>query len=232
MAGLELATLALVGSGEYLPPMESVDRALISRLAAPARIVCLPTAAGSMGAQRLAYWKQLGVEHFTRIGVAVESLLVFDRRSADDPAWAERIAAANFVYLSGGRPDHLYKTLAGSRAWQAIEGVLTQGGVLAGCSAGAMVQGEKFFGFSGWRTGFGLLPGVTIIPHYDELSERLIQVARALLAAGLTVVGIDGNTALVKSGERHEVLGSGHVTIWNRAGRTRYPAGPLPDGLL
>ncbi len=39
-------TIALVGSGEYLPPMEAVDRDLIRRLEKPARVVCLPTAAG------------------------------------------------------------------------------------------------------------------------------------------------------------------------------------------
>ena len=33
--------LALVGSGEYLPPMEPVDRFLLSRLEDPLRVVCL-----------------------------------------------------------------------------------------------------------------------------------------------------------------------------------------------
>ena len=49
-------TLALVGSGEYLPPMESVDRCLLSRLTGPARVACLPTAAGREGAERIEYW--------------------------------------------------------------------------------------------------------------------------------------------------------------------------------
>jgi len=38
--------LALVGSGEYLPTMEPVDRQLIARLDAAPSVVCLPTAAG------------------------------------------------------------------------------------------------------------------------------------------------------------------------------------------
>ena len=45
--------LALVGSGEYLPPMDPVDRILLSRLPGPPRVVCLPTAAGTEGAERI-----------------------------------------------------------------------------------------------------------------------------------------------------------------------------------
>ncbi len=97
-------TIALVGSGEYLPPMQPVDRGLINRLGEPARVVCLPTAAGKEGAERIDYWSRLGVEHFTRLGAQVESLPVIDRQSAGDTHLAERVARANFVYLSGGSP--------------------------------------------------------------------------------------------------------------------------------
>jgi len=41
--------IALVGSGEYLPVMDDVDRFLLVNSGAqgrPARVVCLPTAAG------------------------------------------------------------------------------------------------------------------------------------------------------------------------------------------
>ncbi len=41
--------LALVGSGEYLPSMEAVDRFLLGQLNTEAHVVCLPTAAGTEG---------------------------------------------------------------------------------------------------------------------------------------------------------------------------------------
>ena len=66
--------LALVGSGEYLPPIEAVDRALLERLDGPARVVCLPTAAGTEGAERIRYWSELGVRHFARLGAAAEAV--------------------------------------------------------------------------------------------------------------------------------------------------------------
>ena len=102
-------TLALVGSGEYLPPMEPVDRWLLGRLEGEPRVVCLPTAAGTEGSERIAYWSRLGVEHFARLGARAEAVEVIDRASADDEGRAARIRAANFVYLSGGKPDYLFE---------------------------------------------------------------------------------------------------------------------------
>lgn len=219
---------ALVGSGEYLPPIEPLDRELMRRLGAPARVVCLPTAAGTEGDERVEYWSRLGVEHFTGLGAQVEALPVIDRASADDAGYAERVEAANFVYLSGGKPTYLYNTLAGSRVWQAILGVLARGGLLAGCSAGAMVQGEKFFGFPGMKDGFDFVHGATVIPHFEEISRSMIQSVRLLTGKSLTILGIEGNTALVVNDGAYEVLGSGGVTVWNHAGKVRYTEGPLP----
>ena len=129
-------TLALVGSGEYLPPMEPVDRLLLARLAGEAHVVCLPTAAGTEGAERIRYWSELGVRHFAGLGAQAEAVPVIDRPTAHDASCVARIEAANFVYLSGGKPQYLYDTLAGSPAWAAIMRVLEGGGVVAGCSAG------------------------------------------------------------------------------------------------
>jgi cyanophycinase-like exopeptidase len=224
--------LALVGSGEYLPAMEPVDRELISRLQEPPRVVCLPTAAGKEGPGRISYWSRLGVDHFTRLEARVEALPVIDRSSANDKALANAIAGANFVYLSGGKPDYLYKTLAGSLTWEAVLSVLDGGGLLAGCSAGAMILGEKFLGFPGWKSGFNFLPGMTIIPHYDQFPEYVIKSIRPFAGRNLTVLGIEGNTTLLHSGEQYEVLGSGGIIVWNRVGKTRYTRGPLPADVL
>jgi cyanophycinase len=220
--------VALVGSGEYLDDMIPVDRALIDRLAEPARVVCLPTAAGTEGQERVAYWSRLGEEYFHRLGAEVTSLPVLTRDDARDPAHAAAIARANFVYLSGGKPTYLYETLAETPVWTAVAGVPARGGVLAGCSAGAMVLGERFFGFPTTRPGFGLVPGVTVIPHFDEIPGVFTWVMRHFMGSDQTVVGIDGNTALVQNGATYEVLGQGGVTLWKEGEHRRYEAGDLP----
>jgi cyanophycinase len=224
--------LALVGSGEYLPSMEPVDRKLLERLGPCPRVVCLPTAAGTEGPDRIGYWSRLGVEYFERLGARPEALPVIDRQSADDPTLAAAITKADFVYLSGGKPDYLYRTLDGTRSWEAILLVLAGGGLLAGCSAGAMVLGERFFGFPGWHTGFDLVPGVTVVPHFDEIPGALSRSIHALAGKHLMVAGIEANTALVKNGSQYEVLGAGGVTLWRGSSKMRYTAGTLPAAAL
>ncbi len=212
--------LALVGSGEYLPPMENVDRILLQRLPAPPRVVCLPTAAGTEGPGRIGYWSRLGEEHFSRLGVPVRSLAVIDRASANDPALAGLVAESNFIYLSGGKPNYLFATLEGSLVWKSILAVLEKGGMLAGCSAGAMIMGEAFFGFSGQARsqGFRLLPGATVIPHYDEIPDWVVAPVRGWITHGLTLIGIEANTALF-SGD------FGHGSDWRRRCNRLEPGG-------
>jgi cyanophycinase len=224
--------LALVGSGEYLPDVEPIDQTLMARLAAPARVVCLPTAAGQEGAFSVRSWMDKGVAHFTGLGVAVTAVPVIDASSAHNPAHVEAIRQANFVYLSGGHPGYLHKTLDGSPVWDAILAVHQQDGIVAGCSAGAMIMGERIMGPGGNKEGFNLLPGTVIMPHFDEFPGIVSQVIRLLSSKKLTMVGIDGRTALVVANGRYEVLGKNQVTIFSTGGRNSYGAGMLPDGIL
>ena len=217
--------LALVGSGEYLPPMEPVDRQLIERLDTAPNVVCLPTAAGQEGEERIRYWSDLGEKHFSGLGAKVESLPILDRAGALEIRWAERIAQANFIYLSGGKPDYLYRSLQDTPVWGAILAVHQSGGVVAGCSAGAMIMGARLLGFPGLQPAFGLIPGTVIVPHFDEIPAVFVKTVQFLAARDKTVVGIEGNTALVVDRNQREVLGSGGVTIWNHRERTRYTAG-------
>jgi cyanophycinase len=217
--------LALVGSGEYLPPMEAVDRYLLGLLNAKARVVCLPTAAGTEGAERIKYWSELGEKHFMRLGVEVESLPVIDPPSANQPELVEKIRGSNFIYLSGGKPDYLYRTLNGSLAWEAIMEVYKMGGVVAGCSAGAMIMGERIPGFPHSKPAFGLLPGTIIMPHFDELPSGMVNTLHRLVQGDLILFGIEGNTALVGDDEGYQVVGSGGVVVWNQQGKKRYTQG-------
>jgi cyanophycinase len=194
-------------------------------------VICLPTAAGTEGAERIAYWSNLGSGHFKRLGAGqVEALPVIDRTSAGSDAFARRIRAANFVYLSGGTPDYLLNTLNDTPVWQAIVSVLERGGVVAGCSAGAMIFGArtvtKFF--TGTQKAFDFLENAFIIPHFDEMPGLISRLVPALVK-DMTMVGIEGNTALVCTNQDLRIEGCGGVTIGRSATRTRYTAGKLGD---
>jgi cyanophycinase-like exopeptidase len=186
----------------------------------PQRYVQISTAAGQEGPDSLERWRGLGAAQAERIGVEVDWLPVLDRASADDPVLAARVAGAGLIYLSGGDPGYLAETLLGSLAWDAIVAQWQSGAALAGCSAGAMVMGLTVPRFRGWRPGksasidgLGLLPHIRIWPHFDRMGGRLPDAISGLMARksdGLTVVGVDEDTAIV-----------GGPTEWIVQGRQR-----------
>jgi cyanophycinase len=220
-------TVALVGSGEYLPVSDHLDTALLARLGGPAQVVVLPTAAAPDGGEVPQRWQRMGVEHFTRLGAQVTPVLLLTRQDAANEAMAAQIAQANFIYLSGGKPRYLLETLRDTACWRAIAGVHAAGGVVAGCSAGAMALGAALFDFPQvWRTlpGLGLAPGVAVMPHFDEMPGLIRSQVRAV-SNDIVTAGVEGGTGLVISERGWEVIGTGGVTIFTKAGKTSYTDG-------
>lgn len=226
--------LALVGSGEYLPVMLEVERALLA--GRPGRYVQLPTAAMPEGPASVARWTALGQAQAARLGVEAVPLLVGDRSDADDPALAAQVAGAGLVYLSGGSPQHCAATLRGTLVWQAVDQAWRDGAALAGCSAGAMA-------LTSWvpdlrrpgrpaDPGLGLLPGLRVIPHFDRFAGWLPDLVTRYLARApedVAVVGVDEETALVWADGRWTVSGRQSVWLLTKQGRTGFPAGSGPD---
>src|ERR1700749_4873821 len=60
------------------------------------------------------------------------------RDEAGSADLAALIDGAGLIYLSGGNPQFLARTLRGTRVWAAIEAAWRSGAALAGCSAGAI----------------------------------------------------------------------------------------------
>src|SRR5947209_4121391 len=206
-------TVALIGSGEYLPTILPVDKMLLERLSETPRVVVVPTAAVPDGPGVPERWARMGVEHFSQLDVAAEPVMLLNRVNADDPKVARQLTSANFIYFSGGKPRYLLETLKGTASWQAILDVFAAGGIVAGCSAGAMVLGGEMFDFHQlWRTipALGLVPGISVIPHFDEMPSWLT-IATVPAKRNTTVVGIDGATALVRSNAQW--IGCGRVGI-------------------
>jgi len=226
-------TLALVGAGEFLPPIAPVDAMLLERVDGTPHVVVLPTASAPDGPGVPERWAKLGIDHFSQLGASAEAVMLLERGDADDDSIVARIAAANFVYFSGGKPRYLLETLKDTAAWQAIMRVLAAGGILAGCSAGAMVLGGELFDFPQlWRTipALGIAPGIIVIPHFDEIPAAFTSTM-TLTKRKLTLVGIDGSTALVRSDGAWSVYGRGGATVFNGNHKRRFASGeqvPLP----
>ncbi|MEZ5256810.1 MAG: Type 1 glutamine amidotransferase-like domain-containing protein [Ilumatobacteraceae bacterium] len=222
--------LAVIGSGEYLVPMAAVDRQLLELFETPPRVVCLPTAAGREGDEKIDDWMHRGAAYFTSLGADAEPVRVWDRDSANDPSLAERIASADFVYLSGGRPSYLHDTLNGSLAWHAITSVVERGGLLAGCSAGAMIQGERFAGLHDRTADSDSGPGRTSCP----LRRTPVTVGRDDATPGRQAIHTRRRRREHRTRERRRRISriGDQVTIWTTTAKRHYGPGDLPVGAL
>jgi len=229
-------TLALVGAGEFLSAMQAVDAELLRR-AGGRRVAIVPTASAPDGAGVPERWAALGCEHFAALGAQPEAVMALDAAACGAPAYVEVVSRADLIYFSGGKPDYLLQTLHGSPLWEAVLDVLTRGGVVAGCSAGAMILGgwipaRPRLRSGLWRPGFGLVPHTVVLPHFDEIPRWVTRPLVWLRPRRSILVGIDGSTALVGRRGAWQVFGKGRVVVEGGGRRTTARQGPLPADLV
>ena len=228
--------LALVGSGEFLAAMEAIDHALLAG-ATPAdgTAVIVPTAS-ALEPGMPETWAGRGIEHFRdRLGVPAEAALVLDRAGADE-RFVTLLGSARLIYFSGGNPRYLTETMTGTPFWDATLTAWRNGAAIAGCSAGAMMLGaviQSIVGRGGEpMQGLGVVPGVSVIPHFDRIETYrpgAVTALRQARAAGATLLGIDELTALVHLEGIWRVMGAGGVTIMSDAGEQICAAGSTPS---
>ena len=223
--------ISLVGSGEYLPVMDNVDRHLLDSLnlnGRKPRVVCLPTAAGREGDTSVNRWASMGIQHFQKLGAEVSTPHIIDRASAEDAQWELLLEEADLIYFSGGDPGYLHQTMNGSRAWRAALRAWERGAIYAGCSAGAMILAKRMpsFRLAGTQEGFGVVPATFIVPHFDAIPgiwKPLVFALQKQLKKGERMIGVDENTALVgRLGSQWTVMGQGKVLIFTREGNRAF----------
>lgn len=188
-------TVVLVGGGEWLPGCEAFDRPLLE--AAGGEVVVLPTAAAYERPERAV---ATATHYFEGLGGRVRPLDVLVREDAMDPALAEAVHGARFVYLSGGSPLHLRSVLKGSLVWEALEAAWQDGATIAGSSAGAMVLGDPMVDPRGGALtlGLGLVERIAVLPHADARTAERLKRTLELASQGVRVVSIPERSALVR----------------------------------
>jgi len=212
-----IGSLALVGSGEYLPAMASFEKSLIDDGITNGKrpiYIQIPTAAGKETPDRLEYWKQLGKSQADRLGVDSIFLPIFTREDANNPEHARQIKDSALIYISGGDPHYLAETLMGTPLWDAIQENWRNGTSLAGCSAGAMVLSSHIPNFRLLKkaptAGLNLLPELRVIPHFNKFFRWIPESAAKVLLHvpdDSILIGVDELTAIVKrSGDEHWVV--------------------------
>ena len=210
-------SLALVGSGEYLPAMANFEKSLLDDGIKNGKrpiYIQIPTAAGQETPDRLEYWKQLGKNQADRLGVDSIFLPIFTREDANNPEYATLIKECALIYMSGGDPHYLAETLMGTPLWDAIKENWRTGSSLAGCSAGAMVLSSHIPNFRLLKKapspGLNLLPELRVIPHFNKFFRWIPESAAKVLLHvpdDSILIGVDELTAIVKrSGDENWVV--------------------------
>ena len=193
-----------------------------------AKFVIVPTAGGNKNAdgtvrvykeeEVLKSWKEKGLTN-------VHMLHTHDPKVANTEEFAKVLSDANAVWFIGGRQWNLVDSYADTLTLREFNKVLERGGVIAGTSAGATIQGQFLVrgAVSGsevviapepeHQTAFRFLRKTAIDQHINTRNRwddiiPLIKKYPDLLGIGLSEV-----TAIIVKGDKFEVIGKWKVAI-------------------
>lgn len=228
---------SLLGSGEFLPWSEPVDRRLVAEADGDGRVLILPTASAPEGKDVFERWGSLGLAHFSRLDIPAEVLDLRTREDADDPRLVARLDGASAVYFSGGNPAYLSATLAESDFLDSMLKQLDRGMAYAGCSAGVACLNELTFDSDTtdveevFKPGLGLVPRAFFAPHWDIVDTWMPGATEFIVASvpeDSVFIGLDEDTAMMGRGSSWAVLGKSGIHVKKDDAWTTYRDG---DGI-
>ena len=219
--------LVIVGGGQVGP---DITQRIIDLAGGPdAPMVYIPTA--EEGDPKIkpdaTFLAKAGVRHITILHTR-------DPKVANSEAFVAPLLAAHAVWFEGGRQWRLADAYLNTRTEKELFRVLERGGVIAGSSAGATIQGSYLVRGApqgntimmapGHEQGFGFLRNAAIDQHVltrhreNDLDPVIARYPKLL------GIGIDESTAIVVHGDQFDVIGKSKVLIHD----ARYP--PQSDG--
>jgi cyanophycinase len=148
-----------------------------------------------------------------------------DPKVADTEEFAAVLSVATAVWFDGGRQWNIVDSYMNTRTYRAFHKVLERGGVIAGSSAGATIQGDYLVrgAVAGpdivmtpekeHERGFNFLRKTAIDQHINTRMrwDDLIPVIKKY--PELLGLGLSEGTAIVVKGNRFEVMGAWKVAV-------------------
>ena len=176
-------------------------------------------------------WKRAGVKNATFIHTKDR-----DQANSDDD-FLEPLKDATGIYFGGGRQWNFSDSYYGTQAHRLMKEVLGRGGVIAGSSAGASIQGRylaratpigntRIMAFGYERGGLGFLDGVAIDQHFSQRRRQKDMTRLVTRYPQLLGIGIDESTAIVVQKSIAKVIGRGKVHFYDR----NQPVAPVVSG--
>jgi len=221
-------TLVIVGGN--LKTQAIYDRFIQLAGGPDANFVIVPTAGGNKNPDGtihvykeedvLAAWKKRGLKNVTM-------LHTHDPKVADTEEFVQNLRKANAVWFDGGRQWNIVDSYANTLTYKEFHKVLERGGVIAGSSAGATIQGAYLVrgAISGpdvvmapepeHQAGFAFLRRSAIDQHINARSrwDDLIPVIKKF--PDLLGIGLSEDTAIVVKSDTFEVMGAWKVAIYD-----------------
>lgn len=178
--------------------------------------------------------KQTGITHVTLLHTS-------DLKTANSAAFIQPLQQATGVYFVGGRQWRIADSYLNTLTHQAFQDVLARGGVIAGSSAGASIQGSFL-----WRgdtkgadiligdhtQGLGLLKNSVIDQHLLKRNRQFDLLNLVRQTPELIGIGLDEATAILVQKDTLQVIGKSYVAIYDyntiMGSETRHGAGSGP----
>ncbi len=217
-------TWALLGSGEFEPWCEEVDRWLLERANGDGRVLVVPTASAPESDEVFDGWVAKGLAHYASLGIQAEAVQLRTREDAEREDLASMLDGASVAFFSGGNPAYLSATLRGTAFWAALRAAKARGLGYAGCSAGVACLGDQApdsdandIDEETWKPGLGVFPGAWFGPHWDALDTfkpGLTEFIVSSVPPGEVLLAIDEETAVVGDGSVWQVMGDAGAHVY------------------
>ncbi len=225
--GYKNGTLIVIGGGQVGDDIMQEFRNLAGGDAA--KIVVIPTAYvlnNEIDSLRLkANFEKHG---FTDITILHTS----DTSEANKDDFIKPIKNATGIFFTGGRQWRIADGFLNTKAHDEMFKLLDRGGVIAGSSAGATIQGSYLargdsknnqIMMGDHDVGLGFISNIAIDQHVIARNRQFDMFTILEKKPELLGIGIDENTAIVVKGGVFEVIGESYVIIydnsfWSREG--------------
>ncbi|MBX2871720.1 MAG: cyanophycinase [Saprospiraceae bacterium] len=206
---------------------------------ADAPIVIIPTANSDFGLNRDSGYVNTKSRFLAEGFKQVTVLHTRNREEANSAAFTQAIREAKGVWFPGGRQWRLADSYLNTETHEALKDLLDRGGVIAGSSAGATIQGSYLArGDSKTNTimmgdheeGLGFVTNIAIDQHLLARNRQFDLFEILEHRPELLGIGLDENTGIVVQGDQFEVIGASLVAIydgkkWSRERRAYFPLG-------
>lgn len=163
-----------------------------------------------------------------------------DRKVANSAAFYEPLKSASGVWFSGGRQWRHADSYLDTKTHKAFFNLLDRGGVIAGSSAGATIQGSYLargdtkantIMMGDHEEGLGFMTNVAIDQHLFARNRQFDLFEILHNKPGLLGIGLDENTGILVEGDQFTVIGQSYVVMYDgtRWSAERDTVYQLPD---